>query len=78
MIISPKVVDYTTKNHLPDNKTIKEVIHDRNVIDKGKRTGLGMVNIMDNTLSNSTGSSVSVGSFYAGVAGSTYYWVDPK
>ena len=81
-IISSRVIDYMNRNHLPDNKTIKEVIHDRsyfkNVMAKGKGTGLGMVNMTDNSLSNGIGSLQSVGSFYAGGAGGTYYWVDPK
>ena len=45
---------------------------------KERQHGLGMFNIMDNILPNGTASLVSVGSSYAGGAGSTYYWADQK
>ncbi len=74
--VSPKTIDLMTMNHLPDNKTMREM--DNSAFSEtgmdGVGFGLGFSVLLDQGASHSTGTP---GIYSWGGLASTYFWIDP-
>lgn len=75
-ILSPKTLEFMTMNHLPDNKTLKDM-GDRTFSESrmdGSGFGLGWAVTTDVVATTQPG---SVGTFSWGGMASTFFWIDP-
>jgi len=76
-LLSPTTIDFMTQNHLPDNKSMKdmgdEMFSEARM--EGSGFGLGFSVIIDPV---ETMAPVSPGAFSWGGAASTYFWIDPQ
>jgi CubicO group peptidase (beta-lactamase class C family) len=75
-ILSPKTLEFMTMNHLPENKTLREM-GDRTFSEtrmEGSGFGLGWAVTTDVIATTQPG---SVGTFSWGGMASTFFWIDP-
>jgi CubicO group peptidase (beta-lactamase class C family) len=75
-ILSPKTLEFMTMNHLPDNKTLKDM-GDKTFSESrmdGSGFGLGWAVTTDVVATTQPG---SVGTFSWGGMASTFFWIDP-
>ena len=75
-LLSPKTIEYMTRNHLPQDKTIAEM-GDKTFSEArmdGSGFGLGFAVTTDTVASRQPGSE---GAYSWGGLASTYFWIDP-
>jgi CubicO group peptidase (beta-lactamase class C family) len=75
-LLSPKTLEFMTMNHLPDNKTLKDM-GDRTFSESrmdGSGFGLGWAVTTDVVATTQPG---SIGTFSWGGMASTFFWIDP-
>lgn len=75
-LLSPKTLEFMTLNHLPDNKTLKDM-GDKTFSESrmdGSGFGLGWAVTTDVVATTQPG---SVGTFSWGGMASTFFWIDP-
>ena len=75
-LLSPTTVEFMTRNHLPQNKTMKDMGDEMFTENRmeGSGFGLGFSVILNDMDAMAT---VPVGSYSWGGAASTYFWIDP-
>ena len=80
-IISPKIIQFMTKNHLPNNCDCKTFGNTRSIflpsMREGYGFGFGFGVYTDNTAGSGCNSPVTPGAYGWGGAAGTTFWIDP-